>query len=170
MKNALFSGSTAFITDIGVEKFAVDGMDMEWVQVPDEANESWVCIVNEDGSFAEFRAPRYSTEPEMFGNYATARGTSYRPVGEQLDMMYHHVAAGGVIGDENDPWTTHVNLVKGKFPKDNPKQVFDELKKESIIEMKGNIELETAKGHLDTAEYLQNQLDAGVLNPYEFID
>jgi hypothetical protein len=169
MKNALFSKSTGFITDIGVEvPFEIDSIDMEWVEVPDEANDAWVCIVNEDGSFAEYRAPKFSSEPEMFGNFATARGTSYKSVGEQLDMMYHHIASGGVMGDAEDPWVNHVNAVKAKFPKNNPKAVFDELKKESVVEMLGNIELERSKGHDDNADYLQNQLDSGAMNPYEF--
>jgi hypothetical protein len=127
MKNAIFCKGTKTTTDLGREEFPVaDGM--EWVQVPDDANESWITVTNEDGSFKTLRAPDINNDPQLFAEYGRRRQTAYLDPGDQLDMIYHHLANGGVMGDEADEWTTHINNVKAMYPKDDPQMCHDNAK------------------------------------------
>jgi hypothetical protein len=95
---------------------------MEWVEVPDDCNYSWM-VDNVPGEAGDLivRPPNFEDDPQMFTAYKVTRAVGYGETGAQLDMMFHHVANGGVIGDANCEWTKHVDAVKTRFPKDDPK-------------------------------------------------
>jgi|LWDU01.1.fsa_nt_gi hypothetical protein len=120
MKKALFNKATAMVSDIGRTPFDVPE-SLEWVDVPDECNDSWRCISGEGEDFAGVRAP---TRVDGMGNddINIMRALGYGKVGMQLDMLFHHTQNGGVVGDADCPWTKHVETVKTSFPKDDPIQ------------------------------------------------
>jgi hypothetical protein len=136
MKKALLHslepGRICQIVDSGNE-FEV-APSFSWVDVPDDTTyrDTWDTENNAVKKYNILEDPVFLAE-----GYKVARGIAYKPIGDQLDMIYKEVQANGTISNTG-AWATHIANVKATIPKDDPAAVLawnEELRKS--LENKG---------------------------------
>lgn len=94
------------IVDIKLDMLVFDvHPDFTWVDCPDYVT---VDYNYDDGKFT----------PKVFLiDFNTERSFAYKPVGEQLDMLWHELNNTGTISVDGE-WFSHVKEVKESLPKE----------------------------------------------------
>jgi hypothetical protein len=93
--------------------------NFQWVDVPDDTThlDRWDTTNNVVIKFDPLTVPGFAENA-----YLVARGIGYGSLGNQLDMLYHELAANGNISTSG-VWFQHITKVKSDIPKDDPAKV-----------------------------------------------
>jgi hypothetical protein len=116
--NSLEPGRICEIVEPGNE-FEV-AATLSWVDCPDDVTTMDTHDV-ETGEFVKFDILK---TPGIENAYKVARTIGYKPIGDQLDMLFKELQATGTISAEG-PWATHIASIKAAIPKDDPAAVID---------------------------------------------
>lgn len=108
--------------------------DFLWVDVPDDTTQQ-DSYNQETGVVTKFDITALPGFAEQ--GYRVARTIGYKPIGDQLDMLFKEVQATGTISNTG-PWATHIASVKAAIPKDDP-QAVQEWNQQYWASIQGNI-------------------------------
>lgn len=112
--NSLEPGRICEVKNVG-EEFEV-AESLRWIDCPDDVTTQHTYN-EETGEFIPF-------DPLALGGfeengYKIARMIGYKPIGDQLDMLYKEIVATGTISSDG-PWAQHITAIKAAIPKDDP--------------------------------------------------
>jgi hypothetical protein len=116
--NSLEPGRICDIVDVGNE-FEV-AATLSWIDCPDDATTMDIHDT-ESGEIVKFDILK---TPGIENAYKVARTIGYKPIGDQLDMLFKELQATGTISADG-PWASHVASIKAAIPKDDPAAVLE---------------------------------------------
>lgn len=117
--NSLEPGRICEVKNPG-EEFEVSDA-FYWIDCPDNVT-TFHTYQEETGEFIEFDP--LSVPGFVENGYKIARMIGYKPIGDQLDMLYKEIVTTGTISADG-PWAQHITSIKEAIPKDDPAAVME---------------------------------------------
>ena len=115
--NSLEPGRICEVKNPG-EEFEI-AETFSWIDCPDDVT-TYHTYKEDTGEFIPFDPLALPGFAE--NGYKIARMIGYKPIGDQLDMLYKEVIASGTISPDG-PWAQHITAIKAAIPKDDPAAV-----------------------------------------------